>query len=156
MAMRRSGPARCDDRCRDLVCCASTVASAKTITRATNWRSLSTGAEISSKAPTGSARAGWRKSRTPWTFRWASFSHLPGLDLRGWLHRGTCSPRRTPGASPKTVPRTPGPRVQPCTAKLVEDTADRTSGAKITVACLKTVDPGQRREVSLTRIVPPG
>jgi transcriptional regulator with XRE-family HTH domain len=46
----------------------------------------------------------------------------------------------------KAVARTPGPRVQPCTAKLVESTADRTSGAKITVACLKTVDPGQRQK----------
>ena len=47
---------------------------------------------------------------------------------------------------PKALAPTPGPRAQPCIAKLVESTADRTSGAKITVACLNTVDPGQRRK----------
>jgi transcriptional regulator with XRE-family HTH domain len=65
----------------------------------------------------------------------------PGLDSPGHLLAETDSWR-----GPKTFPRTPGLRVQPCMAKLVEDTADRTSGAKIKVACLNTVDPGHRRK----------
>jgi len=47
---------------------------------------------------------------------------------------------------PKTLARRPSPPVQPCIAKLVEGTADRISGPKITVACLTTVDPGHRRK----------
>ena len=47
---------------------------------------------------------------------------------------------------PKTLALTPSPPAPPCIAKLVEGTADRTSGAKITVACLTTVDPGHRRK----------
>jgi transcriptional regulator with XRE-family HTH domain len=42
--------------------------------------------------------------------------------------------------------RTPGSRVRPCIAKLVESIADRTSGAKATVARLDTVDLGERRK----------
>jgi transcriptional regulator with XRE-family HTH domain len=49
-------------------------------------------------------------------------------------------------SGPRTFPRAPSLRVQPCIAKLVEGTGDRTSGAKITVACLNTVDPGHRRK----------
>jgi transcriptional regulator with XRE-family HTH domain len=48
--------------------------------------------------------------------------------------------------APRTFARTPDSRVQPCIAKLVESTADRTSGAKITAAHLNAVDPGQRRK----------
>jgi len=47
---------------------------------------------------------------------------------------------------PKTLARRPSPPVQPCIGKLVESTADRTSGPKITVACLTNIDPGHRRK----------
>ncbi|MEH2611224.1 helix-turn-helix domain-containing protein [Bradyrhizobium sp. AZCC 1693] len=53
-----------------------------------------------------------------------------------------------PGALPvlKAYARTRRPRVQSCIAKLVESIADRTSGAKATVARLNTVDLGERRK----------
>ena len=47
---------------------------------------------------------------------------------------------------PKALARAPSPRVQPCIAKPGESTVERTSEAKITVACLNTADPGQRRK----------
>ena len=46
----------------------------------------------------------------------------------------------------KAYARTPSPRVRSCIAKLVESIADRTSGAKATVARLNTVDLGERRK----------
>ena len=46
----------------------------------------------------------------------------------------------------KAYARTRSPRVQSCIAKLVESIADRTSGAKATVARLNTVDLGERRK----------
>jgi transcriptional regulator with XRE-family HTH domain len=46
----------------------------------------------------------------------------------------------------KAHARTPGSRVRSCITKLVESIADRTSGAKATVARLNTVDLGERRK----------
>jgi transcriptional regulator with XRE-family HTH domain len=46
----------------------------------------------------------------------------------------------------KAYVRTRSPRVQSCIAKPVESIADRTSGAKATVARLNTVDLGERRK----------
>ena len=47
---------------------------------------------------------------------------------------------------PKALARASGPRARSSIAELVESAIDRTSGAKITVACLNTADPDQRRK----------
>jgi transcriptional regulator with XRE-family HTH domain len=47
---------------------------------------------------------------------------------------------------PKALARASGPRARSSIAELVESAIDRTSGAKIAVACLHTADPDQRRK----------
>jgi transcriptional regulator with XRE-family HTH domain len=66
---------------------------------------------------------------------------LPWLDAPGHLLAEPHAFRVS-----KALARASGPRARSCSAKLVESTVDRTSGAKITVACLNTVHPDQRRK----------
>ena len=47
---------------------------------------------------------------------------------------------------PEALARASGPRARSSIAELVESAIDRTAGAKITVACLNTADPDQRRK----------
>jgi transcriptional regulator with XRE-family HTH domain len=89
--------------------------------------------------------------------RLAQIAHVLDVSFGEFFESSRAGPRRLdspahlldePDArrAPRAFARTPDSRVQPCIAKLVESTDDRTSGAKIAVARLNVVDPDQRRK----------
>ncbi len=84
-------------------CCGSTVASARPLSRRESV-SLFNRCKNTSRAPAVSAPAGWRESLPCWTYRSASFSNLPGLDLPARSRRFTCSPSREPDGFSRPMP----------------------------------------------------